>query len=182
VAIVIVVMEKIVGALTAIKRGRAGRGCKRHRLARRVGVFGLLLLVLTACVLELRPIAQPPLISGFTINGKALDENAGPIITAPGKLEVKVTVTSQAPLRRIDILRARAGLGEAYTVLGSCEASPCRYEWNVTAADNGAYCVAVEAEDERGAVGSVPYKNSVAIVIPTLQAMRLEPTASLICQ
>jgi hypothetical protein len=145
--------------------------------ARQVCIFGLLVFLLAACVFELRPIAQPPLISGFTINGKALDENAGPIITAPGKLEIEVIVTSQAPLRRVDILSARAGLGEAYTVLGSCEASPCRYEWSVTSADNGAYCVAVEAEDERGAVGSVPYKNAVAIMIPTAQALRLEPAA-----
>jgi hypothetical protein len=145
-------------------------------------MFVLFALTLTGCVFEFRPIAQPPLISGFTINGKALDENAGPIITAPGKLDIEVLVSSQAPIKRIDILRARAGLGEAYTVLGSCDASPCSYEWNVTSADNGAYCIAVEAEDERGAVGSVPYKNSVAIVIPTAQAISLEPTASLICQ
>lgn len=154
--------------------------CANCHFARQVRVFGLLVLILTACVFELRPIAQPPLISGFTINGKALDENAGPIITAPGTLTIEVLVTSQAPIKRIDILRARAGLGEAYTVLGSCETSPCRYEWDVTSADNGAYCIAVEAEDERGAVGSVPYKNAVAIMIPTAQAIRLEP-ASLIC-
>jgi hypothetical protein len=148
--------------------------------------FHLLLfigLALTGCVFELRPIAQPPLISGFTLNGKALDENAGPIISAPSKLQLEVLVSSQAPLKRIDILRAKAGLGEAYTVLGSCKASPCRYEWNVTAADNGAYCIAVEAEDERGSVGSVPYKNSLAILIPTPQPpAQLGPTAALTCQ
>jgi hypothetical protein len=140
-----------------------------------------LIFPLTACVFELRPIPQPPLISGFTINGKALDENAGPIVSAPGTLQFEVMVSSQAPLRRIDILRARAGLGEAYTLLGSCEASPCRYEWSVTSADNGAYCIAVEAEDERGSVGSVPYKNALAIVIPTMSAL-LEPSAALTCQ
>jgi hypothetical protein len=143
-------------------------------------VLSLPLAVLTACVFEVRPIAQPPLITGFTVNGKALDENAGPIVSAPSKLTFEVLVTSQASLERVDILRARAG--EAYTVLGSCEASPCRYEWNVTAADNGAYCIAVEAEDERGAVGSVPYRNSLAIVIPTAQASRLETAAALTCQ
>jgi hypothetical protein len=158
-------------------RGRESIDHKKRHLARQVCVFGLLVFVLTACVFELRPIAQPPLISGFTINGKALDENAGPIITAPGTLTVEVLVASQAPLKRVDILSARGGLGEAYTVLGSCEASPCRYEWDVTSADNGAYCIAVEAEDERGAVGSVPYKNAVAIMIPTSSALRLEPAA-----
>lgn len=139
------------------------------------------MLSLSACVFDIRPIPQPPLISSFTVNGKALDENAGPIISAPGKLTFEVVVTSQAPLKRIDFLRARAGLGEAYSVLGSCEKSPCRYEWTVTSADNGAYCIAVEAEDERGSTGSVPYKNALAIVIPT-SALRLEPTASLTCQ
>ncbi len=143
----------------------------------RLLLVAFLLLTLTACVFDIRPVAQPPLISGFTINGKALDENAGPIISAPSKLTIEVLVSAQAPLKRIDILRARAGLGEAYTVLGSCEASPCRYEWNVTAADNGAYCIAVEAEDARGSVSSVPYKNSVAIVIPGAAALRLEPAA-----
>ncbi len=153
-------------------------------LAKMVSRFlglGILVLFLSACVFELRPIAQPPLISGFTINGKALDENAGPIISAPSKIMIEVLVTSQAPLKRIDLLRARAGLGEAYTLLGSCDASPCRYEWAVTAVDNGAYCIAVEAEDERGSVGSVPYKNSLAIMIPTASAL-LEPTAALTCQ
>jgi hypothetical protein len=148
-----------------------------------ISLLFVLGLTLTACVFEIRPIAQPPLISGFTINGKALDENAGPIVSAPSQLQFEVLVSSQAPLKRIDILGAKAGLGEAYTVLGSCEASPCRYEWNVTAADNGAYCIAVEAEDERGSVGSVPYKNSLAIMIPTAtSAVRLGPTAALTCQ
>jgi hypothetical protein len=137
--------------------------------------------LLTACVFEIRAIPQPPLISSFTINDKALDENAGPIISAPGKLTLEVVVTSQAPLKRVDFLRARAGLNEAYTVIGSCETSPCRYEWTVTAADNGAYCIAVEAEDERGSVGSVPYKNALAIVIPTSAAL-LQPAAPLTCQ
>jgi hypothetical protein len=174
-------MNKRVQRKGCVARGQVSIDATKHHFARQACIFGLLLLTLTACVFELRPIAQPPLISGFTINGKALDENAGPIITAPGKLDIEVLVSSQAPIKRIDILRARAGLGEAYTVLGSCKASPCSYEWNVTSADNGAYCIAVEAEDERGSVGSVPYKNSVAIVIPTAQAIRLEPTASIIC-
>lgn len=125
------------------------------------------LVFLTACVIDLRPIPQPPLISSFTINGKALDENAGPIISEPGVLKIEVVISAQAPLKRIDFLRARAGMGEAYSLIGSCDASPCRYEWNVTEADNGAYCIAVQAEDERGSVGSVPYRNAVAIVIPT---------------
>jgi hypothetical protein len=139
------------------------------------------LVFLTACVFDIRAIPQPPLISSFTINGKALDENAGPIISAPGKLTFEVVVSAQAPLKRVDFLSSPAGQGAAYTLLGSCETSPCRYEWHVTAADNGAYCIAVEAEDERGSVGSVPYKNALAIVIPT-SAVFLQPAASLICQ
>jgi hypothetical protein len=146
-----------------------------------LGVMSLLMASVTACVIDLRPIPQPPLITSFNINGKALDENAGPIISVPGTLTVEAVISSQAPLKRIDFLRARAGTGEAYSAFGSCDASPCRYEWNVTVADNGAYCVAVEAEDERGSVGSVPYKNAVAIVIPGADAL-LEPAAALTCQ
>jgi hypothetical protein len=167
--------------VTVMKREAALSKSEKQTGSRVFLLWLVLVFSLTACVFEFRPIAQPPLISGFTINGKALDENAGPIISAPSKLTIEVLVSAQAPLKRIDILRARAGLGEAYTLLGSCDASPCRYEWNVTSADNGAYCIAVEAEDERGSVGSVPYKNSVAIMIPTA-AVVLEPTAALTCQ
>jgi hypothetical protein len=167
--------------VTVMKREAVSSKAKKQTGSRLCLLCLALVFSLTACVFELRPIAQPPLISGFTINGKALDENAGPIISAPSKLTIEVLVSAQAPLKRIDILRARAGLGEAYSVLGSCDASPCRYEWNVTSADNGAYCIAVEAEDERGSVGSVPYKNSVAIMIPTATVV-LEPTAALTCQ
>ncbi len=152
-----------------------------YQIKRRLFLCALLIFSLTACVIDLRPIPQPPLIAGFTVNGKALDENAGPIISAPGQLIFEVIVSAQAPLKRIDILRARAGLGEGYSVLGSCDASPCRYEWSVTSADNGAYCIAVEVEDERGSVGSVPYKNALAIIIPTTSAL-VEPAAVLTCQ
>ncbi|MGL4611521.1 MAG: hypothetical protein ACRCYY_17880 [Trueperaceae bacterium] len=140
------------------------------------------LFLLTSCVIDLRPVAQPPLISSFTINGKSLDENAGPIISAPGQLIFKAVVSAQAPLTRITILGAKAGTGQPYNELGGCKDSPCRYEWNVTAADNGAYCIVVEAEDERGSVSTVPYKNSLAIVIPTTGvAIRLESASASTC-
>jgi hypothetical protein len=138
----------------------------------------VLVMTLPSCVLELRPVAQPPLITSFTVNGKALDEGSGPIITSPNKLQVEVSVSSQAPLTEIRLLRAR--VGESYTVLSSCKASPCRYDWNVTVADNGVYCLAVEAEDERGATGSVPYRKSLAIAIPAITTL-LAPSA-LTCQ
>jgi hypothetical protein len=130
-------------------------------MAKALAIF---LLLLSACQFE-TPDKQPnaPAVEQFTINGVAASDHQGPIITFATTVTIEAVARSQEPLERISILAEKNGADSRQ--LSECDRSPCRFAWEVTAADNGIYSFTVEAKDSRGALSLVPFSNALAIDI-----------------
>ena len=133
-------------------------------------VLGLMVL-LPACQFELgEPAAgtgvpQAPVVDRLSLNGDSLLENNGPIITErpEAALELVAEARAEGELSRVTIRVKRND--EDYRQLTECAESPCRFDWTVSAADDGVYSFLVEAEDARGGVTQLPYRNVLVVRI-----------------
>ena len=128
--------------------------------------------LLTACQFELggppgsgTSVPQAPVIEQLSLNGDVLLENNGPIITQKpeGPLELSAEARAEGELSRLSIQVKRND--QNYRELAECSESPCSFDWTVTAADDGVYSFLIEAEDLRGGMTQLPYRNVLAIRI-----------------
>ncbi len=126
-------------------------------------ILTFLVLGLTACGGSTSIVPKTPIVQSLSINNVVLQDNFGFIVTEAQEILLKAEAQTNAELKRFSIY-AKRGSGD-YSQLVECINTTCEYAWPVSSINNGVYSFLIEAEDERGALSALPFKNSLAIDI-----------------
>ena len=127
-----------------------------------------LMLLLTGCELEFAPTPggdeRAPVVESLSIDSERALDNRALVVRDERTVLVTARVSASEELESIDILVSQDE--KAYKTLASCELSPCDYDWQLDADDNGIYSFRVEASDVRGGLSRLPYSSSLVVEIP----------------
>lgn len=122
----------------------------------------LTLALLSACGGQ-KIVAKTPGIKAFSINNVSVQDNFGFIVTSPQDIVLRAEAEVRQDLKRLTIyIKKDAG---DYSSLAECNKASCDYLWSVSSASNGVYSFLIEAEDSRGALSALPFKNALAVSI-----------------
>lgn len=135
----------------------------------KIKYIGLILVLgLAGCEVEFAPNAgdgeKAPVINSLSLDNEPALNDRALVVDSARTLLLVADVSSRAELEAIEILVSQDR--KAYTVLATCDSSPCRYEWSLDESDNGLHSFRVEATDVRGGFSRLPYSSSLVVEIP----------------